>query len=542
MSEVIPHLGYLGASCLAMWVLLMYGGGLLQATFEDASILVRAYVISAFFVALSSALVGVAGSRAQVMLASPKIMLGLGLVASAGTACAVASAAASFSLPFYAGSALAGIGTGCIALRCATQFAQLAPQSSLIMAALMMACALVASALFIALPTQALIAVMVVLPLLSVEFSFIVPAQQDDGKRFELRSLGIKDAFVAFLLFLLILGVFAASGIVPFMLDYEVFSIRSASCVLMALAIMAAVVVVAAFVSDGRQLRNLYYAVLVVLLLFYVVVAIGSVRSPYLTLFFSTASITLNVVVWGFLSCLAHYAGLLRVTVLGFGRTMVSFGVMISWLAGSRHLLTATPDFLLVIGAGLVTFVLAMSVVVFGHDRRRLSFMSDFDAEVQRRGGGVAVGSAEETVSGAGEPCGTRTEAAEPASELRSEQSSEQKPERQLERPSEQRPGQQLEQKPEPAEPPAVRAHWRMRMMLLADAHDLTRREAEVFFLLSKGRDAQMIADELHVSLSTVRTHVRNIYAKCDVHSRHELQSLVEREARELEKQRPAEP
>ena len=39
------------------------------------------------------------------------------------------------------------------------------------------------------------------------------------------------------------------------------------------------------------------------------------------------------------------------------------------------------------------------------------------------------------------------------------------------------------------------------------------------------------IAEELVISENTVRTHVRHIYAKLDVHSHQELIDLVERQA-----------
>jgi DNA-binding NarL/FixJ family response regulator len=52
---------------------------------------------------------------------------------------------------------------------------------------------------------------------------------------------------------------------------------------------------------------------------------------------------------------------------------------------------------------------------------------------------------------------------------------------------------------------------------------ELTAREAEVLGLLQRGRANAQIASELHVSVETVRTHVRSIYRKLGVHSRAEL-------------------
>jgi two-component system, NarL family, response regulator LiaR len=41
------------------------------------------------------------------------------------------------------------------------------------------------------------------------------------------------------------------------------------------------------------------------------------------------------------------------------------------------------------------------------------------------------------------------------------------------------------------------------------------------------GRHGRRIADELHISADTVRTHTQNIYAKLDVHSRLEAVSVA---------------
>ena len=49
---------------------------------------------------------------------------------------------------------------------------------------------------------------------------------------------------------------------------------------------------------------------------------------------------------------------------------------------------------------------------------------------------------------------------------------------------------------------------------------DLTARERDILRLLAKGDDNQTIADELFISLKTVKTHVSNILAKLEVDDR----------------------
>jgi DNA-binding NarL/FixJ family response regulator len=54
----------------------------------------------------------------------------------------------------------------------------------------------------------------------------------------------------------------------------------------------------------------------------------------------------------------------------------------------------------------------------------------------------------------------------------------------------------------------------------------LTSREAEVLELLQGGRSNGEIAQALHVSIETVRTHARHVYRKLGVSNRRELRAL----------------
>ncbi|HEX6915739.1 MAG TPA: response regulator transcription factor [Chitinophagaceae bacterium] len=49
---------------------------------------------------------------------------------------------------------------------------------------------------------------------------------------------------------------------------------------------------------------------------------------------------------------------------------------------------------------------------------------------------------------------------------------------------------------------------------------DLSRREQEILEQLSKGYRYKEIADQLYISVETVRTHIRNIYEKLQVNNR----------------------
>ena len=62
--------------------------------------------------------------------------------------------------------------------------------------------------------------------------------------------------------------------------------------------------------------------------------------------------------------------------------------------------------------------------------------------------------------------------------------------------------------------------------LLMGMRYGLTNREAEILRMLLEGRSRPYIRDTLYVSISTVDTHVRHIYAKVGVHNKQDLIDL----------------
>ncbi|MDY4026017.1 MAG: helix-turn-helix transcriptional regulator [Enterococcus avium] len=67
-----------------------------------------------------------------------------------------------------------------------------------------------------------------------------------------------------------------------------------------------------------------------------------------------------------------------------------------------------------------------------------------------------------------------------------------------------------------------------MLIQKFCHAHQFTQRETEVFELLLFHRTNQEIADQLFLSLGTVKTHVHNIFIKLDIKKRTQIFSLFE--------------
>lgn len=58
----------------------------------------------------------------------------------------------------------------------------------------------------------------------------------------------------------------------------------------------------------------------------------------------------------------------------------------------------------------------------------------------------------------------------------------------------------------------------------------LTPRQAEVLRLLTRGRSTNQMADELHLSVETVRNHIRHLMQALDVHTRLEAVAVARRD------------
>lgn len=81
---------------------------------------------------------------------------------------------------------------------------------------------------------------------------------------------------------------------------------------------------------------------------------------------------------------------------------------------------------------------------------------------------------------------------------------------------------------PSAVEPPRGKERFVRRCEAVAALYQLSPRELEVLVLLAKGRSMNHIKDELVVSEGTAKTHIRHVYRKLNVHSRHELVEIIE--------------
>lgn len=65
------------------------------------------------------------------------------------------------------------------------------------------------------------------------------------------------------------------------------------------------------------------------------------------------------------------------------------------------------------------------------------------------------------------------------------------------------------------------------RCRTLRQRFGLTEREAEIVFLIAQGYTQTYCAEALMVSINTIRSHMKHIYSKLDIHSKDELLQLL---------------
>ena len=85
-------------------------------------------------------------------------------------------------------------------------------------------------------------------------------------------------------------------------------------------------------------------------------------------------------------------------------------------------------------------------------------------------------------------------------------------------------------------------AFWRDACDEIAKRYRLSKRETEIFHIISKGRNAEYVSNELFISVHTAKTHIANIYQKLDVHSSQEMLDLIDDFRRSSEEEHRKDP
>ena len=215
----------------------------------------------------------------------------------------------------------------------------------------------------------------------------------------------------------------------------------------------------------------------------------GTIAHDNMTMVFfmaSLSSVLFEVLTWALLVEIArttHFAALL---VFAVGRLAVHVGIVVGEVAAF-----ALIDDMLLFAVVAVFVLVASTGFAFADRDTTFAFESPTPAELERLSGGDGRSHADEPVSSGSGVAGSAVEPAD-------------------------------------ASLVPVAADVGARIEALAKAYQLSPREKEVFALWVTGHGSKYIQEKFVISPATVKTHVRHIYEKCDVHNRAELMRKLE--------------
>jgi DNA-binding CsgD family transcriptional regulator len=234
-----------------------------------------------------------------------------------------------------------------------------------------------------------------------------------------------------------------------------------------------------------RAVRRINFGKLYLVLMVGISIAVTLASSMQLynggffTLFVGFSLDVFDILLWCMLAFIAHQSRASYLVVFGFGRGAFTLGGVIGWMIGAWLVPMITSAFWIsLLFVLLATLVLVCAVLVFSEKDFDRLFSSILESELNLEDLAYQIGT-----------------------------------------------GMGQNDKDDNFE--RTRPYAEACKNVAATFH-LTEREQDIFELLAVGRGSEGIAERLHISSNTVRTHTQNIYAKLGVHSRHELMTLVE--------------
>ncbi|MDR0514684.1 MAG: LuxR C-terminal-related transcriptional regulator [Coriobacteriaceae bacterium] len=220
-----------------------------------------------------------------------------------------------------------------------------------------------------------------------------------------------------------------------------------------------------------------YYRYITPAIAVFVLLATVSENVPFNTIFLFSSCLCFEVMTWAELSIISNRYRISPILVTGFGWTFLMVGV---FAAASLFNLPFLQDFRTAFDHSYPTFIVV--ALISGYSL--LPRAQDIKA--------IAIFE---------QPKAARAEELRPA----------------------------VEGAPGPDEEHQARANrFMVRCEHIADTYLLSSREADVFYLLAKGRNAAYISKTLYISVGTVHTHSWHIYQKLNVHSQQALMDMVD--------------
>lgn len=509
LSHAVPGLNFWGAALWVAWIMSMYSGEFFTG---DASFILaltsESYFVSTFVFSLMCLVIGFAHQKTYNLISNPGFVLGCGCVVSLGTVCVLS--AGELGPLFFLGNILTGCGTAWLAMRAGVFFSEITPRDSLIMAVYVQTLGALLYLFVVNIQQQDGILMLVILPICSAIMYFVGAEEIQvlgDGSR------ALPRRFLRFLVGVFILAMVFSTvrGYYPNVLQFEEFALSRDYATEVCFICFVLVIFVASMLKQS-QIAHFNYWVLIALIFVTVIAPVFRLDSFVTGTYFAVCNSILSLVLWAMLAALSFRSGSSSLRVFGIGYPALMLGSTAGW--GLGYYLELFEDNLLseAMSFGLVVAVFAVAFFLF----RQEDIVQMGTPLVDCAEGSLQSTSVDQ------EREHLRTIEEQSSSDTSSDRSAH----------ADSSDGNN-------AVGGKRRSWWRLKMMAIAHDYDLSAREADVFLIMAKGKDAQAIAQELSISYNTARTHVRNIYTKLDVHSRSELLYFIEHEKVDFDDERP---
>lgn len=258
--------------------------------------------------------------------------------------------------------------------------------------------------------------------------------------------------------------------------------------------IAAILMIVIIMLSKQFSIETLYKPVVLLCTIGFAIIPALGPGTPFPYLIVTIGYTLFEILIWVILSEVANRFQYTSIQVFGIGRALVlAFGVVSGALLSRALSSIDAMD----IQTLVVISAIAVSLIAFS----RIYILTEHDISFFEKGhtAGIGVDGTAREEPFEIENAGTKRLDGDGASDM-----------------------------PSPCEPREQKIPLLMRCQIIGNYYGLSRREIDVFHLLSSGRNAARVQEELMISAGTVNTHTHHIYQKLDIHNQQDLIDLMQ--------------
>lgn len=533
MGELIPALALLAPAFWVAWIELIYSGDVYLSANQPTSFdIIANYAIST--TALSVALISFGCVSHKVETALSRLW-----VAPVAGGCAAAMTLWCLAAPNPVATAATGLFTAVLVARFSIVYSQVNPKASMVAIVLSQLVASFVYGYVLALSPFWRPVFLCVLPLIAGVLTLFDGRGVRERGHAEQGESAASPGFVRFVLALLLFSVAlnVVRGFYPSTIEMDAFSdARGNSAVLFFFAKMAFAFIVLMLPLKSNLGKLSYYGLVALAILTLPLPLLG-LQNPATLELFGCINALLNIVVWSLFAGIAYKSGRSPVRLMGWGWGYMSLGSVLGWLAGFLLYAAGVDASAIAIVEIVLLAVMLLSCMFVATWQVVDELFDPFDG-----GDDEYVVDRSLAADGCNE-CGDSLPATQESGCAQSpdclrcpvrgdivlEEGRSTADETAI-LPA--RVGESRGDAREACMAPGYhsKGKWRSAVFEMSADKELSDREADVMELLLKGYAKQRVAEELFIAYNTVRSHVRKVYVKCDVHSQQELISLFERE------------